>query len=64
MARQSLLDLINALPLNDIQSALDQFPVPYTVIAQANGGPPVVENNKAGSPTRVDADSSKGDGSG
>lgn len=60
----NLLGLIDSLPLNDIQSALDHFPIPYVVIASAGGGPPVVANNRAGAPTRVDADSSKATGKG
>ncbi|CAN5550658.1 hypothetical protein BH23CHL2_BH23CHL2_01020 [soil metagenome] len=61
---QKLLDIINAMPLNDIDQALDHFPVPYVVVAQAGSGPPVIANNRAGAPTRVDADSSKSTGNG
>lgn len=61
---QNLLDLINSLPLNDIQNALDRFPVPYVVVAQADGNDPVIANNRAGAPTRVDADSSTSTGQG
>ncbi|MGH9172739.1 MAG: hypothetical protein ACRD1H_00210, partial [Vicinamibacterales bacterium] len=61
---QNLLDIINALPLNDIDNALDNFPVPYVVVAQAGSGPPVIATNKAGAPTKVDADSSKATGKG
>jgi hypothetical protein len=60
----TLLNAINAIPLNDVQTALDHFPVPYVVYAQAGTGPAVITNNKAGSPTRIDADSSKTTGSG
>ncbi|MCA9864817.1 MAG: hypothetical protein KC432_17400, partial [Thermomicrobiales bacterium] len=61
---QSLLDVVNSLPVNDIQHALDNFPVPYVVYATANGAAPTVKNNKAGVPTRVDADRSKSTGQG
>lgn len=60
----TLLNAINAIPLNDITSALDHFPVPYVVYAQAGSGPPVIMNQRAGSPVRVDADSSKTTGMG
>ena len=55
----NLLDIIESIPLNDIQTALDNYPIPYVVIAQKNGQDPVVENNRAGSPTRVDVDDSR-----
>jgi hypothetical protein len=60
----TLLNAINAIPLNDVQTALDHFPVPYVVYAQAGSGPPVIANNRAGSPTRLDADSNKATGQG
>lgn len=60
----NLLDLINSLPLNDVQQALDHFPVPYVVVATANGAPPTVVNKNAGSPVRIDADRSKATGKG
>ena len=60
----NLLSTINSLPLNDIASALDHFPVPYVVVCQAGAGPPVVANQRAGAPTRVDCDSSKATGKG
>jgi len=61
---QVLLDLIKGLPLNDIRSALDHFPVPYVVVASANGATPIIDNNKAGSPTRIDADGDRSTGTG
>ena len=60
----SLLDLVNSLPINDVQQALDRFPVPYIVIASAGGADPVVVSNRAGVPTRIDADSSTSTGQG
>ena len=30
-----LLELIDGLPLNDIEQALDNFPIPYVVVASA-----------------------------
>lgn len=60
----NLLDLINSLPLNDVQQALDNFPVPYVVVATANGAQPTVVNKNAGSPVRIDADRSKTTGKG
>lgn len=53
-----LLEIINKLPLNDIDKALDRFPVPYVVVASAGGASPTIKNNRAGAPTRVDADNS------
>ena len=60
----NLLDIIDALPLNDITSALNSFPVPYVVVASANGAEPTIANNRAGAPTRLDADRSKTTGKG
>ncbi len=60
----NLLNTINSLPLNDIKTALDHFPVPYVVVCQAGAGPPVVKNQNAGSPTRLDCDTSKTTGKG
>src|SRR6266545_2866409 len=60
----NLLNTINSIPLNDIASALDHFPVPYVVVCQAGSGGPVVANQRAGSPTRLDCDSSKTTGRG
>lgn len=60
----NLLDLINSLPLNDVQQALDNFPVPYVVVATASGADPTVVNKNAGSPVRIDADRSKATGKG
>ncbi|HEY4668686.1 MAG TPA: hypothetical protein VIH05_02825, partial [Tepidiformaceae bacterium] len=60
----SLLNLVNSLPINDIESALGEFPVPYIVVASAGGADPVIVANRAGSPTRIDADSSKATGQG
>jgi hypothetical protein len=60
----TLLNAINAIPLNDVKTALDHFPVPYVVYAQAGSGPPVIVNQRAGSPVRVDADSSMTTGKG
>ncbi len=60
----NLLDLINAIPLNDVQQALDNFPVPYVVVATASGADPTVVNKNAGSPVRIDADRSKATGKG
>src|SRR5215470_1980044 len=61
---QVLLDLIKNLPLNNIRAALDHFPVPYVLVASANGAPPTIVNNKAGSPTRIDADGDLSTGTG
>src|SRR5262245_37562077 len=61
---QVLLDLIKGLPLNDIKSALDHFPVPYVLVASANGAAPTIANNKAGAPTRIDADRDGSTGTG
>ena len=60
----NLLNTINSLPLNDIASALDHYPVPFVVVCQAGSGPPVIANQRAGSPKRVDCDSSKTTGKG
>lgn len=60
----NLLDLINSIPLNTVQQALDNFPVPYVVVATANGAQPTVVNKNAGSPVRIDADRSKTTGKG
>src|SRR5215216_848538 len=60
----NLLNTINSIPLNEIKSALDHFPVPYVVVCQAGAGPPVVANQRAGAPTRIDCDSSKTTGKG
>src|SRR6266568_4192484 len=60
----TLLNAIKAIPLNDITSALQNFPVPYVVYAQAGSGPAVIMNQRAGSPVRIDADSSKTTGYG
>ena len=60
----NLLRIIDGLPLNDIQNALDHFPIPYVVWAQKAGHDPVVTNNRAGSPTRVDVDDSHSTGKG
>ena len=62
--QQNLLDLIESLPINNIQSALDNFPVPYVVCASAGTATPTCVNNKAGSPQRLDADKSKLTGKG
>lgn len=61
---QTLLDLVWGIPINDIQNALNNFPVPYIVVASADGSEPVVVSNRAGSPTRVDADRTKATGKG
>ncbi len=61
---QNLLDVINRLSAKGVRTALDNFPVPFVVVAQAGDGPPVVLNMKAGSPKRIDADSSKATGPG
>jgi hypothetical protein len=61
---QILLDLINSLPLSDINVALDHFPVPFVVVASAGGAEPTVVSQRAGAPTRVDADRSKATGQG
>lgn len=60
----NLLEIVDNLPLNDIQNALDNFPIPYVVIAQKEGLPVVIENNRAGAPTRVDVDDSRATGKG
>ena len=60
----NLLELIENIPLNDIQTALDHFPIPYVVIAQKEGQAPVIVNNRAGAPTRVDVDNSLSTGRG
>ncbi|HEX9598430.1 MAG TPA: hypothetical protein VF963_03565 [Gaiellaceae bacterium] len=61
---QNLMDVVQKFQLKDIQTALDNFPVPYVVVAQAGAGPPIVTNQKAGSPKRIDADSNKATGKG
>ncbi|MEN8235792.1 MAG: hypothetical protein ABFR89_12825, partial [Actinomycetota bacterium] len=60
----NLLDIIDGLPLNEIETALDHFPIPYVVVASADGAGPFVANNRAGAPTRIDADDSKATGKG
>ena len=62
--QQNLLDIINSVPLNDIQNALDNFPVPYVLFAQAGNNAPVVVNKKAGSPIQIDVDDDKSTGKG
>lgn len=52
----ALLKVINSIPLNAIENAKDQFPVPYVVIASAGGAAPTIASNRAGAPTRIDAD--------
>ncbi|MGH2711247.1 MAG: hypothetical protein ACRDH9_08610 [Actinomycetota bacterium] len=61
---ERLLEIINEIPLNEIDKALDNFPVPYVVVASANGAEPTITNNRAGHPTRVDADRSRTTGQG
>ena len=61
---QTLLDLIEALPINDVQTALNNFPVPYVVCASAGTAQTTCVNQRAGSPKRVDADQSKTTGQG
>lgn len=63
-AEQTLLNLVNSLPINNVQNALDHFPVPYVACATANAAPLTCTNQKAGSPTRIDADKSKSTGQG
>ena len=60
----NLLEIIDNIPLNDIQNALDHFPIPYVVWAQKDGQTAVVENGRAGAPTRIDVDDSKTTGKG
>jgi hypothetical protein len=60
---QSLLGVVNSLPLNDIDQALDNYPVPYVVVAR-HGDTVQISNNKAGVPTNVDVDLSKATGKG
>jgi hypothetical protein len=59
----SLLDVVNSLPLNDIDQALDMYPVPYVVVAR-HGATTQIFNNKAGVPTSVDVDLNKATGKG
>src|SRR5215208_666934 len=59
-----LLQLVNALPINDIKNALDNYPVPFVVVCSAAGAQPTVTNQKAGSPKRVDCDRSLSTGMG
>ena len=61
---QNLLDLIEGLPLNEIETALDHFPIPYVVVASAGGAAPTIESKKAGSPIRIDADGTRDTGKG
>ena len=42
------MNLVNSLPINENENALDHIPVPYAVVASAGDGTPVVENWKAG----------------
>ena len=63
-AEQTLLDLIEALPINDVQAALNNFPVPYVVCASAGTAQTTFVNQRAGSPKRVDANQSKTTGQG
>lgn len=60
----NLLQLVDDLPINDIQEALDNYPIPYVVWAQKAGLDPVILNNHAGTPTRVDVDDNKATGKG
>jgi hypothetical protein len=60
----NLLEIIDGLPLNEIESALDHFPIPYVVVASAGGAAPTIKNDNAGSPTRIDADDSAATGRG
>lgn len=60
---QSLLGVVNSLPLNDIDNALDMYPVPYVVVAR-HGSTTQIFNNKAGVPTSVDVDLNKATGKG
>jgi len=50
----NLLNLINDIPINDIESALDNFPVRYVVITSADGVSPTIATKNAGSPIRLD----------
>src|SRR5688500_17249583 len=54
----ALLEVVNAIPINEIDKALDNFPVPYVVVASAGGATPTIKSNRAGAPTKVDADRS------
>ena len=58
-AEQTLLDLVKSLPINDVDSALDQYPVPFITCATADGADATCVTQKAGVPARVNADASK-----
>ena len=45
-------------------NAQDHFPVPFVIVASAEGAEPVIKNWKAGHPARIDADDSKSTGKG
>ncbi len=60
----NLLNIIDSLPLNEIESALDHFPIPYVVVVSAGGAGPFIDNKKAGSPIRINADDRKDTGKG
>lgn len=62
--QQNLLDLVKSLPINNIQSALDNYPVPYVVCASAGTATQTCVNQKSGSPQRLDADKNKATGKG
>lgn len=63
-AEQTLINLANKFSATDILSALNNTPVPYVVCIGAGTAPTTCVNQKAGSPTRFDADQSKTTGQG
>jgi len=60
----TLLNAINAIPLQDVENALDHFPVPFVAYCAAAGAAPTIDNQKAGSPKRLDCDRSLATGMG
>jgi len=60
----TLLRVVNDKALRELETALDNFPVPYVVIASAGGAEPTLTNKKAGAPVRIDADRDRNTGKG
>lgn len=61
---QNLIDLISSLPVNDIEPALDHFPLPYVIHAVGGGAAPTTIKQRAGSPARIDVDANRATGQG
>lgn len=61
---QQLIDLLAMAPLQSHAQPLDNFPLPFAIVAIAGDGAPVVVNGHAGAPIQVDVDNDKATGKG